>query len=170
MSETTRKFLEGGQIVVGAVPADFSASASPTFDWVSLKDFQRCLCLFIAGAGSAGADSTIRMQQATAVAGTGAKDLTFTRLDVKQGASLAAIGQFTAVTQTAAANYTSATSGESELVWAVDIGRPDLDIANDFDCIRMTVDDHAAYKAGTVVYVLYNPRKAVDPSLSAIAD
>jgi len=165
-----REFLEGNQIVMGFPPADVWASASQTSDFVSLKNYDRCLCVFMAGAGTAGADTTVTLTQATAVAGTGEKALTFTKVKTKQGASMAAIGTFTEVTQTAASTYTSATSGEAETMWAIDVKREDLDIANDFDCLRLSVSDHTAYKAGTVFYILYDARHNLGDSLSAIAD
>ncbi len=170
MLGSNSEFLEGGQIVMGFPPADVSASASQTADFVSLKNYQRVVAVFMAGAGVAGADSTVTLTQATAVAGTGEKALNFTKIKVKQGASMAAIGTFTETTQTAANTYTSATSGESELIWAIEIKREDLDIANDFDCIRLSVADHTAYKCGTVFYILLDPIHSLGDSLTAIAD
>jgi hypothetical protein len=170
MQNDNMRFLDGCNIVMGFPPADISASASQTADFVSLKNYEGCVAAFIAGAGSAGADTTVTLTQATAVAGTGEKALNFTEVFVKQGVSMAAIGQFTIVEQTAADTYTSLTSGESETIWAIDIRRENLDIANDFDCLRLSVTDHTAYKAGAVFYLLYGPRHAVTPGLTAITD
>lgn len=170
MFGTNQKFLEGCNIVMGFPPADVSASASQTADFVSLKKYGRCVAVFMAGAGVAGADTTVTLTQATAVAGTGEKALNFTDIYTKQGVSMAAIGAFTHNTQTAANTYTSLTSGESETIWAIEIAREQLDIANDFDCLRLSVADHTAYKAGTVFYLLYDPINSADVGASAIAD
>lgn len=159
------------QIVPGFLPVDMSGGANDG-DWVSLKNYDRCTIIFIADSGTAGDDPVLSLQQATDVSGTDAKDLeVIDTVFVKQGASLAAIGAFTKETQTAAASYTDDTSAEVEKVWVVEVQAPELDVANDFDCLRARVADVGGNaQLGTLIYVLSHPRHAADPMPSAISD
>ncbi len=162
--------LEKMQIVSAIVPVDLKTAANDG-DWVSLKNYGRCTVIFFTAVGTAGEDPTLTMEQATAVAGTGAKALTFTRIDHKQNADLTTIGQFTTVAQTAAATYTDATSAELQKIWVVDIMAEDLDVANGFDCIRMRIADvGAAIQLGCGLYLLHEPRFASATLPSAIID
>jgi hypothetical protein len=160
------------QIVSAWEPADVNAAAK-TGDIVSLEGYQRCAVVVHAAVGSATTgDLTLTIEQCTDIANSlaDAKALNFTRIDVKQGADLAAIGQFTATTQTAANTYTSATSGEADLIWVVDFAADDLDIANDFDCIRASLGATSSAKVVGCQYLLYGPKSGIDPLLSAIAN
>lgn len=157
------------QIVSAIVPVDLSAAAN-NGDWVSLKNFRRCLVVFHGAAGTAGQDPVITMQQATAVDGTGAKALNFTRIDAKVG-TLTAVGVFTKVTQTAANTYTDAVSAEAQKIMCIDIGPEDLDLANGFDCIQLSIPDvGAAAQLGSALYLLYDARYAQEVLPSAIVD
>lgn len=161
-------FVEQAQIVSGFVPVNL-ATAANAGDWVSMKGFARCTVIFFAAAGTAGDDPTITIEQATAVAGTGNKALTFTRIDTKQGADLAAIGAFTTVTQSAATNYTDAASAEVQKIWIIDIKADDLDADSGFDCIQASVSDVGANaQIGCLLYILWGARFM--PPGSAIAD
>jgi hypothetical protein len=161
-------FVEQAQIVPAFVPVNLATAANPG-DWVSMKNYARCTIIFLAGTGTASDDAVITLEQATAVAGTGNKALTFTRIDVKQGADLAAIGEFTTVTQTAATSYTSLTSAETQNLWVIDVKAEDLDTDNGYDCIQASIGDVGTNaKIGTVLYILWGARYA-QPG-SAIAD
>lgn len=162
------QFVENHQIVAGIIPVDLAAGAN-NGDWVSLKNYGHVTCIFFAAAGVAGDDPVFTMKQATAVAGTGSKDLLFDRIDVKVG-TLASVGTFTKVSQTAATSYTDATHAEVQKIYIVEFDAEDLDVENGFDCIQMSVPDVGAGGAqiGCGLYILSNPRYA--PPLSAIVD
>jgi hypothetical protein len=163
------RLCENGQIVIGGVPIDL-ASAGITGDYVSLKLYKHVAIVFQKGAGASGEDPTITLYQATTVAGGSAKVLTFTDIYVKQGASMAAIGTFTKTTQTAASTYTSATAGEEEAVWVVEIDADELDVDGGFDCIRADISDvGSTSQIGNLLYVLTEPRYAAETMPSAIA-
>lgn len=160
---------EEAQIVAGFGPADMAAAAS-TGDWVSLKGYERCTVVFFKGAGTAGDDPVLTLSQAQDVAGTGAKALNFTRVDVKQG-TLANVGTFTAVTQAAANTYTEATSAEAAAIWLVEVSGEMLDVDGGFDCIRASVADTGTNpQLGACLYVLRGARYGRNPLPSAIAD
>lgn len=161
-------FVEQAQICSMFVPVNL-ATAANTGDWFSMKGFDRCTFIFFAGAGTAGDDPTITLQQATAVAGTSAKALNFTRIDTKQGADLTAVGAYTTVTQAAANTYTDATSAEVQKIWVVEVKGEDLDADNGFDCVQASISDIGANsQIGCGLAILWASR--FSPPGSAIAD
>ena len=147
------RLIDRLQISSGVLPVNLATAANDG-DWVSLKKAERCLVVFFKAIGTAGDDPTLTMEQATAAAGTGAKALTFTRIYKKQGADLFAIGQFTEVTQAAAATYTNDTSAEEQAIWCVEIKGDDLDVNSGFCFIRARVADIGANaQLGCILYI-----------------
>jgi len=165
------KFAEGFQVVSAFVPVDFNAAAQ-TGDWVSLENYQRCACILFGAVGSAGTDLTVTLEQATDVSNSLSdnKALNFTRIDAKEGASLAAIGQYTTTTQTAANTYTTTNNEAKQQIYVIDFAAEELDIANDFDCLRMTVNAGNAAKVIAGMYILYGSKYGTDPLPSGIVD
>lgn len=163
------RLVEWAQIVPAIMPVDLAGGANAG-DWVSMENFERCAVVLFKAAGVAGDDPIFKLQQATAVAGTGAKDLLFTDIYKKQGADLTAVGTFTKVTQAAATSYVDATSAELQAMYVVEITSDMLDVANRFDCIQLSVADVGAGGAqiGCAFYILYPA--AVSPAPSAIID
>lgn len=162
-------FLEKNQIAAGFVPV--SMATAPTEDWVSMKDYGRMAIVFFKAAGTAGDDPTLTLEQATAVAGTSAKALNFTRIDVKQGADLFAVGEFTTIIQAAANTYTDDTSAEEQAIWVLDVKAEDLDVVGGFDCIRASISDIGTNaQLGCLLYLGHEPRYAKDPLPSMITD
>ena len=161
-------FVENNQIVAAIIPIDLAAGAN-NGDWVSMKNHRHLTVIFYAAAGTAGDDPIFKLQQATAVAGTAAKDLLFDTIYVKSG-TLTSVGTFTKVTQTAATTYTDATHAEIQKIYVVELDAEDLDVANGFDCVQLSVADVGAGGAqiGCGLYILSNPRYA--PPVSAIVD
>lgn len=159
--------VEQMQIVSAIVPVDLQSAAN-NGDWVSMKNFARCSIVLFKAAGTAGDDPVLTVRQATAVDGTGAKALNFTRVDSKVG-TLTAVGTFTANTQAAANTYTDATSAEAQGIFVIDIKSEDLDVANGFDCVQFQVPDVGSNaQLGCALYLLWGSR--YNPPLSAIAD
>ena len=163
------QFVENNQLVAGIIPVDFNTGAN-NGDWVSLKNYRHVACVLYMAAGTAGDDPIFKMQQATAVAGTGVKDLLFDTVYTKAGTQTST-GTFTKVTQAAATSYTDATHAEIQKIYIVEFDAEDLDAENGFDCIQMSVADvsgGANPQIGCGFYILSNPRYA--PPLSAIVD
>jgi len=170
--------LERMQIVPGqaAGPADINGAAI-TGDYVSLKNYRRCLVLVYAGDGTAGGDLDVKLYQASDVSGTGAKVLNCLETDrifTKQHAStFAGVGQFTKETQpTADEQYTDTDSGEQVNLWGLEVMASDFDADNNFDCLRADVADPGAAKVVGLLYMLMDPKYPASPELqlSAIAD
>lgn len=156
------------QICAGFGPVDLIAPNNG--DWVSMENFNRCAIVFFKAAGTAGDDPTITVEQATTAAGSGNKALNFRRIDHKQGADLAAVGQFTTVEQTAANTYTDATSAEVAAIWVIDIEASDLDVTNGYKFLQAKVADVGTNsQLGALLYLLYEPRYAEKPLPSALA-
>jgi hypothetical protein len=149
--------LEMVQIQPAFVPA--SLTTAQTGDVVSMKNYRRCLVKFVKGIGTAGQDPTITLAQGTDVAFGTTKALTFTTIYEKADLTqISDVGQWTKITQAAGATYTDATAAEKALVWCIDIKAEDLDVANDYDCIRASIGDvGTASQIGYVEYILYDP-------------
>lgn len=160
-------FAEQFQVASGFVPVNLATASNPG-DWISMKTLERLVIIFFAAAGTAGDDPTITLEQATAVAGTSAKALNFTRIDRKQGSDLLTIGTYTTTTQSAGNTYTNDTSAEEQKIWIVEVKAEDLDVDNGFDCVRATISDVGSNaQLGAMLYI-GAPRYS--PPLSMIAD
>jgi hypothetical protein len=170
MSRENLRICENGQLAAGFLPVNM-ATAANTGAFVSMKNYKHCAIVLYKDGGASGEDPTITVQQATAVAGTSAKALTFTDIYTKQGSDVTAVAQFTRTTQTAASTYTSATSGEQESIWVIEFDSNDLDVANGFDCIQAAVADvGSTSQIGCLLYILTEPRYAEEPTPGVIAD
>lgn len=164
------------QIVSGFAP--IAITSARTGDVVSLKNYRRCLVLFHKGIGTAGEDPTITILQGTDVAFGTNKALDFGTIYVKQDpTSLGDVGQWTKVTRTITAGstntYTDATTGEQAVLWAIDFKAEDLDIANNYDCIRASIGDVGSVsQIAALEYILYDPIVSDAPAdmASAIID
>lgn len=161
--------LEQCQIVSGFAP--IALTTARTGDVVSMKKYRRCLVLFHKGIGTASDDPTITILQGTDVAFGTNKALNFTTIYVKQDpTTLADVGQWTKVTQSASNTYTDATSAERAALWAIDFKAEDLDIANDYDCIRASISDVGTNsQIGALEYILYDPIDMMAPESMASA-
>lgn len=175
----TGRLIENCQIVSAAPMADLNSDYDG--DWVSMKNYNRCLILFHKNAGTAGDDPSIKLQQATAVAGTSAKALNFTHIYHKIGATaLSAIGTFTKVNLTTATddldlvsvNSTDLLTDVGETLIGVEVHASDLDVAGGFDCIQISIegDDIGNAVYGVAYYILYDGRFAQNSCPSAIVD
>lgn len=164
------KFLHEHQIAAGVVPVNLATLANDG-DWVSLKLYQRLIIILFKGAGTAGEDPTLTLEQAQDVAGTGAKALAFEEIYSKQGADLFTIGEFTKITQAAAATYTHTDGAEQMAIWVVEVLASQLDVKNDFDCVRARVADvGVGAQLGGILYILADPRYASEIMPSAIGN
>lgn len=162
----TAAFADQAQVVAAVVPVNLGAAAN-NGPWVSLKNYERVTVLFVKGAGTAGEDPVLTLEQAQAVGGTGAKALPFTRLHVKQHAS-ALPATWTEVVRAAANTYTNDTLAEELAVIAVDVKGEDLDVDGGFDCIRASVPDVGANaQLGCLLYIGWGARYAPPLSMQA---
>jgi hypothetical protein len=174
---TSTRLLESINIVSAFPVSDLNTDADG--DYVSLKNYDGCLVVVHKNAGTAGDDISLKLDQATAVAGTSTKALTFNHLYAKVGATaLSAVGTFTKYTFTATDDLDTVTVGGTDLaadtgeaLFVVDVRASDLDVSNGFDCFRLTIegDDVGNSTYGAAYYILYGARYPGNP-VSAIAD
>ncbi len=161
-------FAEQANIIAG-VPLDMAGTPGLATGWVSLKNYERATIVLIRAASASAEGGTITLQQAQAVAGTGAKNLVaIDRVNRKEHASaLGGVGTWTEVTQAAAATF--ALTAQSQGAYVIDVDPTDLDDVNGFDCIQATVADVGATAClGTLFVILWGARYA--PPLSPVVD
>ena len=174
MNDPNLRLLENSMIVTGFPPA--ALSTARTADVVSLKNYRRCAVCFHASIGSPGNDPVLTIEQGTDVAFGTNKALNFTEIYVKQDLThLSDVGEWTKITQAAADSYTDTTSAEQEKIWVVHFKAEDLDIANNYDCIRARLNDVGTStdgQIGVIWYVLSDPYQVGAPEdmASAIVD
>ena len=167
--------------IVSAFPAGSDANSDLTGDWVSLKHYDGCLVYLKKPAGSAGDDLSIRLQQATAVDGTGAKALNFNHIYHKIGATaLTGVGTFTKVELTSetddldlvSVNGVDLATDANEAQIVVNVRASDLDVDGGFDCINLLIEGDDIGNALTISadYILYNCRYPQPVPPSAITD
>jgi hypothetical protein len=162
-------FFEQCQVVPAFGPV--ALTTARVGDVVSFKGYRRCAIFLWTMVGTAGDDPTITVLQGTDVTLAGSKALNFTRIYTKQDLTkLSDVGQWTKVSQAAGNTYTDLTAAEQETLWGIDIKAEDLDINNDYDCLRVSCSDVGTNtQLGCAFYVLYDPVNEVGGQLMASA-
>jgi hypothetical protein len=156
---------EAVKIVTGLAPITPSTS---TPDYVSLRGYERCCIVIVVDNATPVTGSAITVKQASAVAGTGEKAVSFSTMwantDTGAGDALTA----TAVTSD---TFTTDTTANKNLLYVIEVRTDDLDLANNFDCIRAGTGN-AVNTVLAVLYLLYPARYArtAGPVPSAIID
>lgn len=169
------EFLETAEIVSAIVPVDL-ATAANNGDWVNLRDYEGCIVIVHKGAGTAGQDPVITLNQATDASGTGSKALNFTKIRHKVG-TLTGVAQFTTDTQTAANTFNGQAGGtpdralaENQAIVTIDVKASSLDVTNGFTWLQLAIPDvGAAAQIGGGLYILYGARYKQQTQLSAIS-
>lgn len=135
----SERFMQTHQIESAFVPVDMQTAAN-NGDWVNLALYDYVVCVLFKAAGTAGDDPVFVLKQAQDVAGTGSKALQIDTIFSKVG-TLTGVAQFARNTQTLANSYTDDTSAESQALMAVEVRASDLDLANGFQCVQLSVAD-----------------------------
>ncbi len=167
--------------IVSAFSAGTDVNTTAPGDWVSLKNYDGCIVLLHKAVGTAGDDPSIQLFQATAVAGTGSKALTFNHIYHKIGGTgLTAVGAFTKIelaTATADLDLVSVNGVDlltdiNESIIAVNVRASDLDVDGGFDCLMLNIDgdDFGSACLASAYYLLYNTRFPGPVPKSAIVD
>lgn len=167
--------------IVSAFAPGTDINSDATGDFVSLKNYDGCLVVLHKAAGTAGDDPSIKLVQATAVAGTSPKALTFNHIYHKIGATaLTAIGTFTRVDLTTptddldlvSVNSVDLLTDVGESIIVVDVKASDLDVTNGYDCLNLFIDggDVGNATLSAAYYILYGCRYPDKTPPSAIID
>jgi len=163
-----KHILEKVEIVSAIIPINIGTARAG--DVVSMKNYGRCAIVFLKDAGVNNEDVTLTVEQCSSVAPSNAKALNFTRVDVKQG-TLTSVGTWTTTNPAAGNTYTNTDLGGQQALIVIDIKAEDLDLDNNFDCVRVSTSDAGtATSLAAAVYILHEPRYAKAGGVSAIAD
>ena len=154
------KFVQGSPII-GAL-----ATTNGDCDYVSLKGYERCTIFITVDNATTVTGGAFVLKQASAVAGTGEKELAFDTMY----ANIDTAATDTLVETAVVSNtFTSNTTDNKNLMYVIEVDAADLDVANGFDCLRVDVL-LMANAVGQVSYLLHGARYASPIAVSAIID
>ena len=158
----SRRFLSEHDVVSGVVPLDFQTAR--TGDYVSLRNHRHLTVIIFKAAGTDGDDQTYTFNQATAVAGTGAKGLNVTEYMEKEG-TLTSVTGWTRVTQTAASTIAPGDpNAQSQWIGVIEFDVSDLDADGGFDCVSVDNDGAGSNaQLGAILYILSEPKYGGHP-------
>lgn len=156
------KLSEANKIVTGLAPI---LPSSSTPDYVSLKNVVRMTTIILVDNATTVTGSAITLKQATAVAGTGEKALAFDTVDANIDTDASDTLVATDVTSD---TFTTDTTNAKNLMYVIDIKPEDLDLDNDFDCVRVGTGNAVAAIV-SVAYILEVKQAKATPA-SAIID
>lgn len=159
-------------IIPAILPLDLQTARDG--DWISLKNAAGVVVVAFKGAGTDGDDPVFSFQQATDVAGAGAKDLAKIATVYRKQGTLTAVGAWSKITQAAGASYAPGDpSAQSEGLYVFQIDAAELDVDGGFDCVRVRVADTGTNaQIGCALYMPYGLAfpSAPEDLPSAIAD
>ncbi len=153
------------KFVMGCAPAALTSTAGDG-DFVSLKNFSRLTIVILVLNGSTVTGGAVTLIQATEVAGSTTQALGFTKayrnIDCAAGDTL---------TEFAVSNntFTTDTTNSKQLMYVIEIKAGDLDINNNYDCVRVDVAS-MANAVGSVLYILSGARDQPPLALPAITN
>jgi hypothetical protein len=142
--------------------------SSASLPYVSLKNYQHLTVVIAVQNATTVTGSAVGLSQATAVAGTGAKVLPFSKAwrNIDQGAD-DALAEFAVSSNT----FTADSTNSKRLLYVLEVEAEHLDLDGDFDCARVTLGNATAATV-SVTYILsiarYSGRVEAQPS--AIVD
>lgn len=163
MSELTERLTDKCRIVMGAPPA-LLASTAGAGDYVSMKGYKKLTIVIAILNATTVTGGVVTLSQATAVAGTSAKALSFSA--VLRNIDCAAADALASAAVTSD-TFTTSTVNSKQLLYVIDIDATQLDQANGFDCVTCTVASSVA-SAGCILYFLHPMRYSTQTS--AITD
>ena len=163
--------LDNHDIVQAFLPVDLQTAQ--TGDYVNLSAWGHVTVVFCSALGTAADDAVVNCQQADTNAGGNVKDLNISTSPVKVFQKQAAT-DLTAVTKWTAADGSvtggntfdeDGTSAEESQLVIIEFDTSELDVANGFNHMRITVDDTGgAAQLGCAFYILSEPRYAKSPT------
>lgn len=159
----SKSLVQSAKIVAGL---DCVTPSTSTPDYVSLKDYQHFTAIITVLNATTVTGSAITLKQATAVAGTSEKALSFAfvwaNLDTAASDTLVK----TAVTSD---TFTTLSTNSKHAMYVIEVDAAELDTSNGFDCIRVGTGDATAATLN-VTYILSSPRYAQATPPAAITD
>lgn len=160
------RLIDTAKIVFGSPIIGALATTNGDCDYVSLKGYERATIVIAVDNATTVTGGAVTLKQATAVAGTSEKALSFAsyfaNTDTAAGDTLT---ETTATSNT----FTTDTTDNKNLLYVIEVNAADLDVANGFDCLRVDVLS-MANAVGFVQYILHGARQASPLAISAITD
>jgi hypothetical protein len=157
------RLVENAKVVVMAVPIDTTGAAVAS-DWVCMKGYSHLTVIVSQGAW-AGGTPALTFEQATAVAGTSNKALSYT----KRWDGTALTDDSYAVA--AVTSDTSNLAATANSVVIVEIDASSLDVDNGFDCVQCKIASPGANAdLICVIGILTGTRYPQADPITAIAD
>lgn len=160
------KLIDTAKIVLGSPIIGALATTNGDCDYVSMKGFERLSIVIAVDNATTVTGGAVTLKQATAVAGTGEKELAFTKMYANTDAAAGDTLTETAVTSN---TFTTSTTDNKNLLYVIEVDAADLDVANGFDCVRVDVLS-MANAVGVVQYILHGSRYSSPLATSAITD
>ena len=157
------RLVDQAAFVTGLAPITPSSS---TPDYVTMKGWNNLAVIITVDNGNTVTGSAITLKQATAVAGTGEKALSFDTMYANEDT-----GAGDTLTETAVASdtFTTDDTNAKNLIYVIEVDVQDLDIDNGFDCVRAGTGN-GTNTVLSVNYVLYNGRHEKLPAATVITD
>lgn len=150
--------IEKGDWREGLAPITPSSS-TPLY--VSMKNHKKLTVIISCDNATTVTGSAITLKQATAIAGTSEKALSFSKMWANTDTAAGSTLTETTVTSD---TFTTNTTNAKNLLYVIEVDATDLDMDNNFDCVRAGTGN-AANTIICVLYYLHEPRFA--PQLSA---
>lgn len=159
------RLIDKAKVVMGCAPAALATTAGDG-DYVSMKGYDRLTILLPILNATTVTGGAIALKQASDVAGTGEKALSFSKMWANTDCGAADTLTETAVTSD---TFTTSTTNSKQLLYVIEVAATDLDRANGFDCVR--VDSASMANAvGAAIYILHGARYASPLAIAAITD
>jgi hypothetical protein len=132
------------------LPAYVGTPSSASLPWVSLKNYTHLTIRLIILNSTTVTGSAVGLVQATAIAGTGSKTLAFSKAwRMLDAAASDTLSEFTVSSDT----FTTDSTNSKRMMYQIEIEAEQLDMDNDFDCVRLTLGNAVATTIA-VEYVL----------------
>ena len=150
------------KIVLANVPVDIN-NLAVTGDYVSMKGFSHCTMILQFGA--VGTGTALTLKQATDVTNSlsDEKALSYDKIYINVGLST------TNLTETAVTSDTYTVGNDPNNLYVIEIDAAELDVNNDFDCVRFNLASGAGTTLLSAVYVLTGARYDQN-TINAIVD
>ncbi len=125
--------------------------------YVSMKNYRKLTIIISIADGTTVTGTAVTLKQATAIAGTSEKELTFTRMLANVDYGTSKTMTETAVTSS---TFTTQAVNSKDSLYVIEVDSSALDSAGGFDCVRVDATGHAATasRGCVVLYLLSGAR------------
>ena len=156
--------VENLHLVDGVAP---SGTPLGNEDYVSMKGWDQIAIVLHADNATTVTGSVVTVKQATAVAGTGEKALSFATMYANEDT---ATNDTLVKTAVVSDTFTTVATNNLNSLYVIEIKAADMDTENDFDCIRVDLTDPTAQDIGALYLLSRGRYQGGLPRVSAITD